>query len=335
MKTNLYLFIVFLLLSSCISKETKEVIKTTSEFEVLNEELLTNFPGGIYLLDEDMVWFDPFSRNHFLHHLDKHTGLEINTFGDIGQGPNEFASPIVSDIIWNNCLYVSDANGNTKGYFSIDKADEIDDTFIKLGKKDSLIRSRGYNKRLEDNLYLGVNRENEEGPYKLYANGEEKYFGKYLLPNEKKLTNSTLLYNSEKELLITGATAVNHFSCYKKEDDNFSLVWEKREDYEYNINDGRVVFDRSRKGVYDMALTKDFIVAIQRDYENDPTDESGVGRDIGKLPQTLFVYDYDGNLIKVINYNVPVGRITGDINTNTIYAIYAEPDFKLGKTVID
>ena len=49
-----------------------------------------------------------------------------------------------------------------------------------------------------------------------------------------------------------------------------------------------------------MALTKDFIVAIQRDYEEDPTDESRVGRDIGKLPQTLFVYDYDGNLLKKI-----------------------------------
>jgi hypothetical protein len=51
-----------------------------------------------------------------------------------------------------------------------------------------------------------------------------------------------------------------------------------------------------------MALTKDFIVTIQRDYEDDPTDESKVGRDIGKLPQTLFVYDYDGNLLKTINY---------------------------------
>jgi hypothetical protein len=84
-----------------------------------------------------------------------------------------------------------------------------------------------------------------------------------------------------------------------------------------------------------MALTKDFIVTIQRDYEDDPTDESKVGRDIGKLPQTLFVYDYDGNLLKTINYSVPIGRIAGDIKTNTIYAIYADPDFKLGKSLIN
>lgn len=335
MKTNLYLFIVFLLLSSCIRKEAKEVIKTTSEFKVLNDEILTNFPGGIYLLDKDIVWFDPFARKHFLHHLDKHTGIEKNVFGDIGQGPNEFVSPKVGDIVWNNCLYVYDVNGNTNGYFSIDKLKEDGDAFIKLSNEDSAIRSLGYNVRLEENLYLGINKENENGPYKLYSDGKEVKFGEYLLPNERKHSNSTILYNPKKKLLITGSTAVNYFSCYKKEKDNFKLIWENRKDYEYSINDGRVVFDRSRKGVYDMALTKDFIVAIQRDYEEDPTDESRVGRDIGKLPQTLFVYDYDGNLLKTINYSVPIGRIAGDIKTNTIYAIYAEPNFKLGMSLIE
>ena len=324
-----------MLLSSCIRKEAKEVIKTTSEFKVLNDEILTNFPGGIYLLDEDIVWFDPFSRKHFLHHLDKHTGMEINTFGDIGQGPNEFVSPMVGDIVWNNCMYVYDVNGNTNGYFSLKKLKEDGDAFIKLSNEDSAIRSLGYNVRLEENLYLGINKENENGSYKLYSDGKEVEFGEYLLPNERKHSNSTILYNPKKKLLITGSTAVNYYSCYKKEKDNFKLIWENREDYEYSINDGRVVFDRSRKGMYDMALTKDFIVAIQRDYEEDPTDESKVGRDIGKLPQTLFVYDYDGNLLKTINYSVPIGRITGDINTNTIYAIYAEPDFKLGMSLIE
>lgn len=334
MKRTIYLLILIAFISSCKGNKEKAVIETSSEFEVLNEELLTNFPGGIYLLDKGVVWFDPFSKELFLHYMDKDTGAEISSFGNIGQGPNEFVSPVISDIIWNNNLYVSDANGNNKGYFSLNKQEEDDATFIKLTKEDSLIRSKGYNIRLENNVYIGINKENENGPYKLYGQ-EETYFGKYVLPNEKKHSNTILLYNSDKQLLISGSTAVNYFSCYKKEKDNFNLVWENRENYEYNIKDGRVAFDRSKKGIFDMAVTKDFIVAIQRDYENDPTDESKVGRNIGKLPQTLFVYDYDGNLIKVINYNVPVGRITGDINTNTIYAIYAEPDFKFGKTVID
>ena len=47
--------------------------------------------------------------------------------------------------------------------------------------------------------------------------GKEVEFGEYLLPNERKHSNSTILYNPTKKLLITGSTAVNYFSCCKKE----------------------------------------------------------------------------------------------------------------------
>ena len=335
MKKNFNFFIILILLSSCVNKQEKRVIRTVSNFEVLNDDILTKFPGGIYLLNENIVWFDPFTSTHFLYCLDKDTGIETNSFGDIGQGPKEFVSPMINDIVWNNCLYVYDVNGNTNGYFSIDKLKEGNDAFLKLTTEDSVIRSLGYDMRIEDNLYIGINKENENGPFKQYFKGKEEDFGEYLLPNEKKHSNSTVLYNPNKKLLVTGSTAVNYFSCYKKEADNFKLIWENKENYEYSKTDGRIVFDRSRKGIYGMAITKDFIVAIQRDYENDPTDESKVGRDVEKLPRTLFVYDYEGNLLKIIDYSVPVGRIAGDIKTNTIYAIYAEPDFKLGTSLID
>lgn len=84
-----------------------------------------------------------------------------------------------------------------------------------------------------------------------------------------------------------------------------------------------------------MALTRDYIVTLQRDYENDPTDESQVGRNFEKLPQTLFVYDYGGKLLKIINYNVPIGRIAGNMKSNMVYALIVDPDFKLGVTRIE
>ncbi|MDR0421595.1 MAG: hypothetical protein LBH72_01115, partial [Proteiniphilum sp.] len=139
----------------------------------------------------------------------------------------------------------------------------------------------------------------------------------------------------DRELLVTGYRDVNYFGCYKKDDDSFRLLWENRKKYKYSYNNNRVVFEPSRKGIYEMTLTKDFIVTLQRDYKNDPTDESQVRRDAGKLPRTLFVYDYNGKLLKIINYNVPIGRIAGEIKTNTVYAIYADPDFKLGVTIIE
>lgn len=335
MKKYICLFTVFLLIISCVNTKNNEVVRTNSEFKVLNDEILTSFPGGLYLLNEHIVWFEPFTSGHFLHLLDKNSGAEVCSSGNIGQGPNEYISPMVSDNIWNNCLYVSDANGNTKGYFSIDKLNETGDAFVKRSEEDSLTRSKGYNTRLEDNLYIGFNKNNEEKAYKLYSNGVEKDFGEYILPDKKQDFGSFTLYNPDRELLVTGCWDVNYFSCYKKDGDNFRLVWENREEYKYSENNNRIVFDNSRKGVYEMTLTKDFIVTLQRDYENDPTDESQVGRDFEKLPQTLFVYDYDGNLLKIINYNVPITRIAGDVKTNTVYALYVDPDFILGVTTIE
>lgn len=335
MKNCICLFTVFLLITSCINTKSDKVNRSISEFKVLNDEILTNFPGGVYLLGEYVVWFEPFTSNQFLHCLNKETGKEIVSLGNIGQGPNEYASPMVNDVIWNNCLYVSDANGITKGYFSFDRLKDSGNAFVELSKEDSLIRSKGYNTRLEDNLYIGYNRNNEEKAYKVYSNGVEKEFGEYILPDKKQNFSTYISYNPDKKLLIVGSLDVNYFACYKKEDDNFRLVWEKRENYNYSENDNRVVFDRSKKGIYEMALTKDFIVTLQRDYENDPTDESQIGRNFEKLPQTLFVYDYKGNLLKIVNYNLPIGRIAGNVKTNLIYAIYVDPDFKLGTSLIE
>lgn len=336
MRKYIFLFTVSaLVISSCINTKKNDIVRSISEFKILNDEILTSFPGGVYVLDKHIAWFEPFTLSHFLHLLDKNTGAETHSLGTIGQGPNEYISPMINDIIWNNSLFISDANGKTKGYFSLDKLKEGAEVFIGLSKEDSLIRSKGYNIRLEDNLYIGYNRNNEEKAYKLYCNDEEKEFGEYILPNKKQNFSSYISYNPDKKLLVIGSLDVNYIVCYKKDKDNFNLVWENKEDYKYSENENRIVFDRSRKGIYEMALTKDYIVTLQRDYENDPTDESQVGRDIEKLPKTLFVYDYKGKLLKIINYKVPIGRIAGEIKTNIIYSIYADPDFKLGTSLIE
>jgi hypothetical protein len=94
--------------------------RTVSEFKVLNDEILTNFPGGLYLLNEHIAWFEPFTSGNFLHFLDKNSGIETCSFGSIGQGPNEYVTPLIENIVWNNCLYAYDVNGSTRGYFSID-----------------------------------------------------------------------------------------------------------------------------------------------------------------------------------------------------------------------
>ena len=81
----------------------------------------------------------------------------------------------------------------------------------------------------------------------------------------------------------------------------------------------------------DMTLSKDYVITIQRDYENDKTDESSVGMDFNKLPKTLFLYDYSGNLKRIVDVGIPVFRVGSNTKDNTVYALGVNPDFMIVK----
>ncbi len=56
-----------------------------------------------------------------------------------------------------------------------------------------------------------------------------------------------------------------------------------------------------------------------------------IGRNFSKLPKTLFVYSYDGELLKKIDLGVPVLRIAGNPATNELYFISEDTEFALFK----
>ena len=78
-------------------------------------------------------------------------------------------------------------------------------------------------------------------------------------------------------------------------------------------------------------MSKDYIITLERDRDRDPIDESTVGRDVSKCPHTVFLYDYDGNLVKIVDLGIPVMRIAADCQDNVLYAIGADPDYILVK----
>ena len=75
-----------------------------------------------------------------------------------------------------------------------------------------------------------------------------------------------------------------YVAAYKNNDSNFKLVWEKKGDMNYTVSENKIIPNRKRKGAMELTLTKDYIATLQRDYLNDPTDESQVGRDFTKIP---------------------------------------------------
>lgn len=335
MKKIITFILIVYIASSCNNKQDIKTDRIYAEFEILNNNF--NFQGHeLFVLNKNIVWCNLRDRNHFLYILNRKNGELMDTVGKIGHGANEYASPFVIKNTWNNYLFVYDLMGKTKQYFAVDSLKNNNDGFIKLSRKeDSIIRAKGYDIRLEEDLYIAFNSKKEVPPYRLYSNGIEKNFGEYILKNEKEHFYPATLYNPDKKLLVMSSGILDYLCCYKKEGDNFKLKWEKRHHYVYGKHNGTIVFDNSRVGSHGMTLTKDFIVTIQRDYENDRTSETAAMKDPKLLPQTLFVYNYDGKLCKIINYQVPISKICGDMKTNDIYAVFVASDFKLGVTRIE
>lgn len=89
-----------------------------------------------------------------------------------------------------------------------------------------------------------------------------------------------------------------------------------------------------------IALTKDYIVTVERDKETqevsfETDSDSPAKRRFTKTPQTLFVYDYNYELQKIIHTQLPMFRIASDGSSNEIYFIAAHPDFCIAKCSIE
>ncbi len=136
-------------------------------------------------------------------------------------------------------------------------------------------------------------------------------------------------------MLVYATMRVPYIASYKRQGNHFTLLWEKKEDIDYEFVNNRIKIDESRRGPMELALTKDYIATLQRDYSKDPTDESTVGRGFSKLPQTLFVHNYKSELVRILDFKVPIVRIAADVSTNTVYAIVVDPDFRIVKLDIN
>lgn len=74
-----------------------------------------------------------------------------------------------------------------------------------------------------------------------------------------------------------------------------------------------------------------YIITLERDRETDPMDETTVRRDISKCPRTVFLYDYTGRLLKIVDVGMPIMRIAANRNSNVLYMIGGNPDYVLAK----
>lgn len=332
----LYYSLFTIILSSCSESINKdeEVVRISLEPEIICDSVITKFPGTMRVNTKHIVLSDPFSNEFFIKIYDIKTGKELGKAGKLGRGPLEFTTPALGDIK-EDSIYVYDLNRNNHaGLLSIKSAISDHHEFEVLRN----VNNHGVTRVaiIDTNKNVFFRPGNNES-FTLIENGlKEVSFGSQ--PINSKINNGyavfqgDIFFHPKKELLVYTVIGFPYMAIFRIDPNSgFVLQTEVGEQNPGKIEGEKLVLDGKRLGIRSSALTMDYIVCIQRDYSIDNTDESTVGRDFSMLPKTVFLYDYDGKLKRIIDLGYPVIRIAANPASNELYAVILNEEFQIVK----
>lgn len=336
MKQGLFLFFFFLL--SCKGEK-----KTTGEISFMEpipvvDSLFMQMPGEVYFVNNYIIIEDALGTDNFYKIYDT-SGSFVKAIVSSGNSSVEFSTPSLT-LLENNDIIVSDLNrGNAIIYKNgFDSLYQYKDLSPKLLKKSSL-------KNLHDDFFLTLNNDFNseiEELFSIYNNDSlVQSFGKFPIfekdINKYDAYQGFLGYNKINGQLIYFSYRIPYYAIYKKNGNNFELAKENNYGkFDYSVNNGnlKVELPDNTPIVSEVALLKDYIVTLgntEEDLKEIPA-PSGRARDFSRLPRSLFLYDYDLNLIKVISLKTSILRLTSNINSNLLYlATYIDGEFNLSK----
>ena len=315
-----------LLLVACSYNKNIETERITMEPVIVYDSIESRMPGELMVCGKFAVWTDPFVAEGQSHILDLNEKKEIGKVVNVGNGPKEFRTPAFS-LSADKELIVYDMNNDKMAIYAIGNVEKELTCSIRNKKTKGLTRLI----KIGNNDFISFD-PNSTFPFQT-TNGYN--FGMYpfgnKIDNNYNVSQGNIAYNPDKKIFVYSTISFPYMAAYKKEKEKFELLWERKGDLDYSISENKIVLDKKKRGGMELALTKDYIVTLQRDYQTDPTNEAKVGRDFTKLPQTLFLYDYKSNLRKIVDLDMPVLRIAADIKNNAVYAIVVNPDFMIVK----
>lgn len=328
-KNSIFYLLGILLLSGCHSGQKQEVVREKATAQVLHNDIMTRMPGTMIVVGDYVVWEDPFARDYFANVHEAATGKLVGKMGRVGEGPNEFITGSLSPHCVGGRLFATDVNGLTRGYLSVDSLVAGKEPFQPL---DAAAReARPAMAELQHGLFVGRTEDGDEAYFKANVRGHECTFGVYPVKEVREHLGTTLAYDSVSGMLACASFTIPYLSLYQKEKDGFKLLWEEEARTGYEVSRGKIVPDPNIGGIFGLSLTKDYVVSLHRDWENEPLEGPVQGRDERLLPHLAYLYDYDSHLVKVVDLGMPVVRIASDRRSNTLYALALNPDYMLVK----
>ncbi|MDR0995500.1 MAG: TolB-like 6-bladed beta-propeller domain-containing protein [Tannerella sp.] len=334
MKTKVYFCILAALsLAACRGVDSEEAERLSLVPENLSE-IETAFPGQLLLSRDYLLWTDPFHADNYVHIVGKASKKELGKMLPVGQGPDEMMHPDVA-VLPGNCLLAYEVGGSKCFKLSVDSA--------LAGKNDILERMENPHNMatrivpVVDSTYIYCDLD-KPSPF-VYADGLRdslQAFGSF--PFKGEITNrwavfqGAAAYNPARRTFVYAMFALPYMAAYVlNTEGKFEISKSRLPKTGYRVVDGKFKYDGPQAGVRELALTKDYVVTIERDRLHDATDEKRVGRNLKKLPHTVFVYDYKLKLLKIIDLGVPLIRLASNLDNNDLYFICVNPEYEIAK----
>lgn len=334
MKTtsNLLIINILVLFFSCTKKEYKVEIETIS-YTVVTDSIYSIMPSTFLISKDYLIWQDPFTTNSFINIIDLESGHHVNSIGNMGQGPEEFNTPVISKA-QDNSIFVFDLNTNHQAFYSLDSIATGQKPYLKYNyNKDDQITEKI---QISEDKFVIIQPSNEH-KLKLITEKDVVEFGHSMIDGKNvsnlyDINQGRVQFNEINNKLVFSSYIFPYLEIYDLKNNKINLSFHDQIDKSlYTKSDDKIRVNKSRNGNMSMSLSKDYIITIQRDYESDNTDESTVGMDFNKVPKTLFLYDYDGRLKRIVNIGIPIFRIASSIENNDVYAIGVNPEFTIIK----
>ena len=293
---------------------------------VIADSLFTSFPGTLRVNAKHLVLHCPRDRNeNFLMVYDRASGQQIIRIGAIGQGPGEWSTPLLGNAI-DNKLVVFDPN--RKQYVVA----EASDLYQAVSNSD-LIKT--INKELvafvyiDDKRYIISNFE-EKSPFEMITEKGIISCGKY--PFNENINNSydcfqgNMLMHPLKKIIIYATISNPYLAMYRIGNNQLDLLWENQfKKPDYSVVNQKLHWGSDHfGGISDVALTKDYIVCLIKDFKSEAQ-----GRDPKAAPKAVYLFDYEGHLKHIFDLPNHTVRLAADAESNTFYAVSVEPDYAI------
>lgn len=333
MKICVFMTIVMAVCLVACKHDKNAIVRIDNPEHILvTDSIYSRLPGSMFYQDGIIYWQDALSAENFIHAIEVSTGKELYSFGNMGDGPEEFAFPLFS-LSSTSGLYISDLKKNLEILYQIDK--DSDTLNVSIGTYENKTEAKRIIHLGDDEILYFF--PNKEKPFEIYRNGACVSSGN--LPLDEHVTNGndvyqgSVVYNPKNAYLVYSTFGFPYMAVYHWENNKPVLKKELKTPVEYTILEKELKLDnKDAEGTMELALTANYIVALQRDkVVEGEMPKAKYARDMSTLPRSLFVYDYDLNLIKIINMPFPLLRLCGDFDSDDCYIIGANPEFEILK----